>query len=212
MRRLIPFLLALLMVSSVYAAEIYPMFMMPRVEVRVSQPAAVPGEEFYVDLYLAYNPGLILMDFTMNYDPRVEVMQIGIQGDFADYFGLNLIPTPFPNPLPIGMMVEDFANIRNVYAVGTFARVNFRVRDDATVGHDENAHFELDFTLGANIFADENFSEFIPVLEDGYIRIYETFGHVPPTGIANITWAMYAMFALVALAAGLWILSLRKRV
>ena len=170
-------------------------------EVQTSQSVVALGEYVFVDVYLSLNPGgLMVLDISLAYDPRLEVVQVPT----VLLPGFSMLPpsAPFPNPLRFGLEVESGSS-----NTGALVSTLFRVRDDAVpgIGNDQFA----DFTIISNIIVDNDFTMYIPTLTHGYVRITETrtdpvitsitpysaeaFTDIPITGFND----QYAVFNIV---------------
>ncbi|MCL2577129.1 MAG: S8 family serine peptidase [Defluviitaleaceae bacterium] len=160
-------------------SEIMPVITMSddevSLEVRVSKESASPGEYVDVDVYLNANPGLVIAQFTLGFDPRLEVVQM----PEVVLPGFSLTPpvSPFPNPLPLGFDSHTFADVT---ATGTLVTTRFRVREDAEPGE---LNFTLGFTDGRNIIMNFAGTTFAPSLTNAQIKITEA----PPAAIVSIT-------------------------
>jgi len=99
-------------------------------ELLVSATETSPGSDVDVQIYIAANSGVTLMDLRLSFDDeRFELRSPTAVANSADF---DLTVPGVTSPVPVTGMMQPFFS--NNHSTGVLATVHFRVRDDALPG------------------------------------------------------------------------------
>lgn len=170
------------------------------------------------NLDVSNNTSLIMLDAGMNQlrsldvsnNPKLEMIWL----PWNQLTTLNISNNPALQRVSIANNLLSSLNIeQNILLTQLVAIHNFMSTPDDVIG------WQNWFNHAGSFYVWEDEFQFFPQREreqyfcpdcNEYPCDCNGFGQVPPTGVP-ITWAMYAMFALAALSAGFWGLTLHSK-